>query len=62
MKHRILFILLLATAALRLGVAAERGFVSVQGPKIVAPGGAPLLLRGINLGNWLVPEGYMPSS
>jgi hypothetical protein len=23
------------------------------------PAGKPSLLRGINLGNWLVPEGYM---
>jgi len=25
----------------------------------VGPDGAVLRLRGINLGNWLVPEGYM---
>lgn len=34
-------------------------FVSVQGRNIVTPEGEPLMLRGINLGNWLVPEGYM---
>jgi aryl-phospho-beta-D-glucosidase BglC (GH1 family) len=26
---------------------------------MVTPDGKPILLRGINLGNWLVPEGYM---
>ncbi|MGH1571283.1 glycoside hydrolase family 5 protein [Methylobacterium sp. P31] len=26
---------------------------------MIAPDGAPLPLRGISLGNWLVPEGYM---
>lgn len=35
------------------------GFARVQGTTIVGPEGSPLHLRGINLGNWLVPEGYM---
>jgi endoglucanase len=34
-------------------------FVSTKGTQIVTPDGKPILLRGINLGNWLVPEGYM---
>jgi len=34
-------------------------FVSTKGTHRVAPDGKPILLRGINLGNWLVPEGYM---
>ncbi len=34
-------------------------FVRVDGRELVAPDGSPLILRGINLGNWLVPEGYM---
>lgn len=37
----------------------EPRFVHVRGTSIVTPDGGPLLLRGINLGNWLVPEGYM---
>jgi endoglucanase len=54
-------ILLLACAVFGLlppGVHAA-GFVTVKGRQIVTPDGRPLLLRGINLGNWLVPEGYM---
>lgn len=35
------------------------GFVTIRGREILDPQGNPLLLRGINLGNWLVPEGYM---
>jgi hypothetical protein len=35
------------------------GFVHVQGTDIVDGGGRPLLLRGVGLGNWLLPEGYM---
>ncbi|HVO73222.1 MAG TPA: glycoside hydrolase family 5 protein [Ignavibacteriaceae bacterium] len=30
-----------------------------MGKQIVTEDGKPLLLKGINLGNWLVPEGYM---
>src|ERR1022692_2920886 len=39
--------------------AAGNRFVHTDGKHIVAPNGEKLLLRGINLGNWLVPEGYM---
>ena len=34
-------------------------FVSVKGKEIITPDGKPILLKGINLGNWLNPEGYM---
>lgn len=34
-------------------------FFSVDGKIIKLPGGEPVLLKGINLGNWLVPEGYV---
>ena len=39
--------------------AAGNRFVHTDGKHVVAPDGAKLLLRGINLGNWLAPEGYM---
>lgn len=35
------------------------GFVKVSGKKLIDENGYELLLRGINLGNWLNPEGYM---
>jgi aryl-phospho-beta-D-glucosidase BglC (GH1 family) len=38
---------------------AQPKFVSTRGKEFIAPGGRPISLRGINLGNWLVPEGYM---
>jgi len=44
---------------LAAGSPAAQKFVHVEGRELVAPDGAPLLLRGTNLGNWLVPEGYM---
>jgi hypothetical protein len=38
---------------------AQTKFVTTRGKEFIAPGGRPLFLRGINLGNWLLPEGYM---
>lgn len=34
-------------------------FVRAEGGRLVGPDGAALLLRGVGLGNWLLPEGYM---
>lgn len=34
-------------------------FVTVKGNQFFDPDGAPLLLKGMGLGNWLLPEGYM---
>ncbi|HSP88184.1 MAG TPA: cellulase family glycosylhydrolase [Ignavibacteriaceae bacterium] len=38
---------------------AQTDFISVKGKDFVDASGNKLLLKGINLGNWLVPEGYM---
>ncbi|WP_238006642.1 cellulase family glycosylhydrolase [Dactylosporangium sp. AC04546] len=35
------------------------GFVRADGAQLLDGAGRPLLLRGIGLGNWLLPEGYM---
>src|SRR5215213_11318711 len=56
---------LLGLAALLLVFAAPSAasarakFVTVRGREFVAPDGRVLFLKGINLGNWLLPEGYM---
>lgn len=34
-------------------------FVTTHGKELISADGQPLLLKGINLGNWLLPEGYM---
>jgi endoglucanase len=34
-------------------------FVHREGARLIAADGKPLSLKGINLGNWLEPEGYM---
>ena len=41
------------------GKKPGQGFVRAEGKTLVDPEGKRLLLRGINLGNWLEPEGYM---
>ncbi|HLP16738.1 MAG TPA: glycoside hydrolase family 5 protein [Bacteroidota bacterium] len=53
---KILFLLLILSS---ISFAAASKFVTVRGADLCTPDGKPLLLRGINLGNWLVPEGYM---
>ncbi len=34
-------------------------FIHVDKQNLIAPDGKPFLIKGINLGNWLNPEGYM---
>jgi aryl-phospho-beta-D-glucosidase BglC (GH1 family) len=40
------------------GISGQR-FYSTRGKDIIDPQGMPVILKGINLGNWLVPEGNM---
>jgi len=35
------------------------GFLRTQGQDMVGEEGKKVLLRGVDLGNWLLPEGYM---
>jgi endoglucanase len=57
------FVVLLAVVLLSLiassGIKAQSKFVTTRGKEFISPAGKPLLLRGTNLGNWLLPEGYM---
>lgn len=39
--------------------AQQQKFISTKGKEIIGVDGKPFLIRGTNLGNWLVPEGYM---
>jgi endoglucanase len=51
--------LVLLLALLCASLHAQARFVRTDGNRLVTAAGEKLLLRGINLGNWLVPEGYM---
>jgi endoglucanase len=39
--------------------AQSKGFLHTKGQDIVDESGEKILLRGVGLGNWLLPEGYM---
>lgn len=56
-----LIILTVVVAISGTGVAAQKKskFVTVSGTNFIAPDGSKMMLRGINLGTWLLPEGYM---
>jgi aryl-phospho-beta-D-glucosidase BglC (GH1 family) len=38
---------------------AQKTFITTKGKDIIGVDGKPFIMRGTNLGNWLVPEGYM---
>jgi endoglucanase len=50
-------VILLSLAPSNAG--GQTRFVGTRGKELISPNGKPLLLKGINLGNWLLPEGYM---
>lgn len=52
---RIAFCLLALISAAR----AADGFVRTEGRRFVNPDGTEFAIKGVSLGNWLVPEGYM---
>ena len=58
MKKTIAILLVLFTSSLNL-TAQTAKFISVKGKEIIGQDNKPFLIRGTNLGNWLVPEGYM---
>jgi endoglucanase len=48
------------TAAVFFCIAiSAQPFISTKGTNIIGADGKPFQLKGTNLGNWLVPEGYM---
>jgi endoglucanase len=56
-KHLLLAAVLIS-GCLKLS-AQSNTFISVKGKEIIGTDGKPFLMRGTNLGNWLIPEGYM---
>lgn len=61
MKQKALLLncLLLLLTALTSVQAAQMPYLHTQGQDIVDAQGRKVLLRGVGLGNWLLPEGYM---
>lgn len=59
MKNKTGIPLLIMAMVLVSAVHAQKKFVYTDGQNVMYPDGKPFIMRGTNLGNWLVPEGYM---
>jgi len=59
-KRQVLcWIILLLSLVASTSIHGQSRFVTTHGKDLISTDGKPLLLKGINLGNWLLPEGYM---
>lgn len=58
-KQALWWIILLLNLAPSTLSNGQSRFITTRGKDLVSADGKPLLLKGINLGNWLLPEGYM---
>ena len=56
MMKKLFQFLILASVAVN---AFPQKFISTRGQEILGTDGKPFIIKGTNLGNWLVPEGYM---
>jgi aryl-phospho-beta-D-glucosidase BglC (GH1 family) len=56
---RLVLALLLSLLALAAPAAADSRLVRTEGRNFIAPDRSVLNIKGISLGNWLMPEGYM---
>jgi endoglucanase len=51
--------LLILVMVLMFAAHSQKKFIYTEGKNVMLPDGTPFIMRGTNLGNWLVPEGYM---
>src|ERR1700749_2105593 len=58
MKKLLLFGFIQLCFTSRLSAATPK-FITVRGKEVIGLDDKPFLIKGTNLGNWLVPEGYM---
>jgi endoglucanase len=58
-KQHLTHLVALAFIALPVALNAQSKFITTKGKDIIGPDGKPFLMKGTNLGNWLIPEGYM---
>jgi endoglucanase len=56
---RLLLAVWIVVLSLAAPALAESQLVRIDGKNFVAPDGSTLHIKGISLGNWLMPEGYM---
>jgi endoglucanase len=55
---KILFLIFLLVVPFLIN-AQSKGFITTKGKDLVGSDGKPFVMKGTNLGNWLIPEGYM---
>ncbi len=58
MKFKTIFFTLLFSLVITFSVQSQK-FISAKGKDIIGVDSKSFLIKGTNLGNWLVPEGYM---
>src|SRR5437667_12492410 len=58
MQFKTFFFTLLFASIIATNIYAQK-FITTKGKDIIGVDGKPFLIKGTNLGNWLVPEGYM---
>lgn len=59
-KRIVVYLFILSLLAYSSGAYSQSNkFIHTSGKEIIDAEGKPFLIKGINLGNWLVPEGYM---
>jgi len=56
---KLIAVILISTFSAALVTAQARKFITVKGKEVIGVNNKPFIMRGTNLGNWLVPEGYM---
>jgi endoglucanase len=56
---RLLALICLLIACLAVSARADSRLPRTKGQRFIAPDGSRIDIKGISLGNWLVPEGYM---
>lgn len=54
-----IFITLFLALLIVPAISQTKAFIGVSGKQIIGVNNKPFLIRGTNLGNWLIPEGYM---
>lgn len=58
-RHLFLIKHILVLNAIVIGITSGSGFLKVNGKYIVDGNGNEIILRGMGLGGWMLPEGYM---
>lgn len=52
-------LMLLSCSSKEVQKTSDSRFIRIEGPDLIKPDGDKILIQGVNLGNWLNPEGYM---